>query len=185
MARDTMRVTLHISDHAYESLVQMAYEMGYVRGVRPGDRPRGLSLFVDALARYKWEDARPDYVQGTDQWHTGLEPLKERGLSLLRATVVDLGNMALDFRIFPFKTQAPVINGFRREATPPVLRAPGSPLGTTTIKALVAPVLEAIGLGWLRPVDGLVHAPPDLYARPTRRYQQREAKRTIARTLAL
>lgn len=180
-----MRIVAPVSDGAYDALIHMAYEMGYVRGVQAGDRPRGLSAFVDTLPRHAWEDARPAHLRDTDQWCTGLEPLKERGFTLLRSTVVDLGNMALDRSIFPFKTQMPVINGFKRVTDPPVLRAPGAPLGTTTIKALVAPVLEAIGLGWLRPRDGLTHAPPDLYSRPTRRYQKREAARMIARTVSL
>lgn len=173
-----MKVAAHVSDDAYAALIQLAYQQGYVRGVGPLDKPRGLSMFVGVLAMCEWRDTRPSYLIGTGQWHRGTEWLKERCLQLAPATIADIGTLALNLGIFPYKTQAPVVNGFRREATVPVLYQIGAtPLGKTSVKALVGPVLEAIGLGYLTLEGSLRHAPPDLYQGPSRREALRQRKK--------
>lgn len=181
-----LKTNVSISDTAYAGLAQQAYELGYVRGAGPDNRPRGLSAYVTMLATRQWADARPEPLRGTGQWHPGLEPLKERCLYLTPHTVATLGHVALDLGIFPYKSQLPVVNGWRREATPPVLWPAGAtPPGRTSVKALAGPVLEAIGHGWLQPIQPLLAAPPDLYQGPSRAKQRRSAQRALAVSEAL
>lgn len=178
-----IKTSVHVSDEAYARLIEMAFEQGYVRGKRSFERPHGLSAFVSTLGTLEWLDARPTAYADTGLWHTGMSTRRERCLHLSQHAIADIGHLALQFGIFPFKTQAPVANGFRKNATIPILYQIGStPLGHTSIKALVGPVLEAIGLGWLIPLGALPHAPLDLYKQPSRADERRSRIRALARS---
>jgi hypothetical protein len=179
-----MKINLYVSDDGWEGLKQMAYEQGYVRGVKQDDRPRGMSPFVGMLAMVRWRDNRPEYMKGTSQWMTGLQKVRQRCLELPAAALADLGLIALEHEIYPYRTQLAVANGYRREANPPVLHALGSaPRGSVSVTALAGPVLDAIGLRYLVPAVRLPHAPPNLYQGPSRRYNIRERRRAEKRTV--
>jgi hypothetical protein len=179
-----MKCNLYMSDQGWEGLKQLAYETGYVRGVKQDDRPRGMSAFITALSHVEFKDTRPEYMQGTGQWMTGLERVRQRCLVLAPTVLAALGYAALAHEIYPYRMQLPVANGFRRHATLPVLHAVGgTPRGSVSVLALVGPLLDAIGTGHLSPVATLPQAPPSLYQRPSQRYKRRERIRRNNRTL--
>lgn len=175
---------VYVSDAAWEGLKQMAYECGYVRGGAPTDRPRGLSHFVAMLSWQKYKDTRPDYLLETGQWVTGLEYFKQRCLEIKSVDLASLGFLALEHGIYPYRSQMPVANGFRRHAKVPKVYAIGAtPLGASSVAALVGPVLDAIGVGHLTPVVRLPQAPPDLYAHPSKRFKHRKRKADSEQTM--
>lgn len=179
-----LRVNLYITDDAWEGLKQMGYDQGYIRGVALGDRPRGMSAFVGMLAMVKWADSRPAYMRNTGQWMTGAGRVHQRCLVLSRECLADLGLLALEHAIYPFRSQLVVANGYRREAQIPVLHALGAaPRGSNSVVALAGPVLEAIGLRFLAPAYKLPNAPPNLYQKTSDRYSRRERRRQLRRTL--
>lgn len=179
-----MRCNVYVSDTAWEALKQLAYDCGYVRGVGLGDRPRGMSHFITMLSWQVFKDTRPEYLLDTGQWMTGMEKVAQRGLELAPGVISDLGHTALLHGIYPFRSQAPVANGFKRDARPPKLYTPGStPRGGTSVIGLVGPVLDAIGVGHLTSVRALSHAPPNLYSGPSKRYAKRRYKEGQNRTL--
>lgn len=172
--RHSIKINVYMSDDGWEGLKQMAYDKGYVRGSSPGDRPRGISHFISMLSMLKWRDARPDVMQGTGQWMTGLQRARQRCLQLPLATIGDLGLIALEHGIYPYRSQIPVVNGYRREGVLPVLHGVGdTPRGGTSVAGLAGPVLDAIGLGHLRPAGTVPQAPPNLFQGPSTRYAAR------------
>lgn len=179
-----MKLNLFISDDAWEGLKQKAFETNYIRGIARDDRPRGMSAFIGMICMLQYQDARPEYMRGTGQWITGIDTLRQRCLELDGGTVSDLGLLALQHGIYTYKSQLPVANGFRREAVPPLLHAPGAtPRGGSSVVALAGPVLDAIGLGYLAPVAPFPQAPPNLYQGPSQRYTARESKRRRGRSM--
>lgn len=179
-----MRVNVLVSDDAWEGLKQRAYESRYVRGISRDDRPRGMSAFISVICMLKYHDARPEYMRGTGQWISGVDTLRQRCLEVTAGTVSDLGLIALEHGIYTYKSQLPVANGFRRDATIPLLHAPGkTPRGAASVLALVGPVLDAIGLGYLAPEISFPQAPPSLYQGPSRRYTQRTGKQMGKRSM--
>lgn len=162
----------------------MGYEKGYIRGTKQDDRPRGMSHFVSMLAMLKWRDARPESMRGTGQWMTGLQRVKQRCLILPPASLADLGLTALEHGIYPYRSQLPIVNGYRREGTLPTLHGVGvTPRGSTSVAGLAGPVLDAIGLGYLRAAGTVPQAPPNLYQGPSTRYSARERARANRRTV--
>lgn len=175
---------MYTTADAWEGLKQMGYDQGYVRGIKKDDQARGMSAFIMMLCMQKWEDGRPEYLRGTGQWMTGVERVHQRCLVLSLACLADLGLIALEHAIYPFRSQLPIANGYRRDATPPVLHAPGAaPRGSSSVLALAGPVLEAIGLGYLTPVHRLPQAPPNLYQSPSQRYARRNYERSRRTTV--
>lgn len=173
-----MKTAAYISDPAWQRLKTWAYELHYVRVPVHDGRPRGISAFLRALAWYEFEDTRPEEIQGTGQWCTGYGPYTQRALDFTPACVVQYGRLALQFGIYPYRTQRPVIDGYRREATPPVLYPLGvGPPGSPSLNALIGPVLEAVGLGYLSPLGRPAEAPPGLYLGPSTAMQMRRKRR--------
>lgn len=179
-----MKINVYISDDGWEGLKQLGYEKGYIRGASADDRPRGMSHFVGMLATHKWKDARPEWMQGTGQWMSGTQRAKQRCLYLSAAAIADLGLTALEHAIYPYRSQLPVVNGYKRDADLPQLHGVGeAPRGAASIAGLAGPVLDAIGLRHLQPVVTLPQAPPNLYQAPSVRYKVRDARRRAKHTV--
>ena len=175
-----------ISDTAWRGLVDMAVEYGYVGSNAADFRPVGMSAFLTTLAALSYRDARPEYLRDTDQWHTGMEPMKKRLLrGLTPRAVAGFGAHALEFNIWPFRTQAPVVNGFRQRVDPPVLHPDGeAPQGSRTARALVAPVLEAIGLRWLVPTEPIPPNPKPRLNADANHHRRLSRQRAINESLS-
>lgn len=179
------KLNVFVSDTAWANLIQMGHTCGYVRGGAAEDRPRGISAFVSSLGWQVFEDGRPEYMRGTGQWCAGVEPFRQRCLHLRPEAIRDLGLLALEWEVYPFKTQRSVLNGWRREMPLPVLHGAGAtPNGSTSVLALVGPFLEAVGLGYLSPIVPLAHAPPSLYQGPSKREVHRRRKRRAEQDVA-
>lgn len=178
------KINLYVTDPAWDALKQLGYTYRYVRGVSQDDRPRGMSAFVTMLSRQTYTDTRPEYMQETGQWMTGVDPARQRCLDLDPEVLADLGYIALEHGIYPYKSQLPVANGYRRLATPPALYPVGAtPRGKTSILGLAGPVLDAIGIRHLTPTRSLPMAPADMYQTPSKRYERRARKRRDERSL--
>jgi hypothetical protein len=143
---------LYISDIAYERLRQNAHELDYVRV--SGVVARGINHYFAALAELEYQDIRPEYMRHTHQWSTGVNYPRQRTIKMLDRTVVQFAVIALVHGIAGYNSQNPIIDGIRTESLM-------SSYDNLTV--LPGPVLEAIGLNWLRPVLPCPSAPPHLH----------------------
>jgi hypothetical protein len=182
---DKLKTNVFVSDGAWAKLVELGLRTGYIRGIEPKDRPRGMSAFVTSFGWQHFEDSRPEWMMGTGQWCEGIEPFKQRCLTLSAPAIRDLCLQALHFEIYPYKTQKPILDGHRQRANIPVLHGVGAtPPGSTSVLALIGPFLEAIGVGYLRPVVPLAQAPPSLYMGPSRRERDKRRRERLRRDVA-
>lgn len=142
---------LYISDVAFERLLQNAYELNYVRisGVA-----RGIHYYFAALAQLTYTDERPVYMRDTHQWSTGVNYPRQREIRMTERTVVEFAVIALTHGIAGYRSQRAVIDGIRAETLLTGYQNPA---------VLPGPVLEAIGLGWLRPSSDVPRAPAALH----------------------
>lgn len=141
----TAHTRVRVTDPAWEWIIQTAQQYGYVQA--GCIKARGVHYFIEALSLVPhYYDARPVFMQTTDQWYTGLDMPRERLLALDPSTITRLVILARIWRIYPYPTQQPIIKGLRE-------RMPPKRAEQYQRAARVAPVLEAIGLRWLRPAS--------------------------------
>lgn len=128
-----------VSNEAYDGLVAQARGLGYVSPY-PVERVHGLGEYISTIAFGEFEDARPDEYKELDResLERGILPcwyddnLRYKRRFRLRPAVEDrLYQVALAYGI----------SNFRRTDS---VRRKASVLGA---------ILEAIGLGYLRPVN--------------------------------
>lgn len=166
---------IYMTDAGYEKLKNMAYDLGYVRGPKPEDRPRGLSAFVMSLTGRVFVDARPGHWQETDLWYDG-ENTVPRTLDLTPSCIEHLALQARRLHIWPYRRQRAILNGYRDCVTRPPVVYPLDlqPKGAISVVGLVGPLLEALAQGYLKPSYPLTPASPTLYRQPSRHYATRD-----------
>lgn len=135
-----MAELFYISDKAYATLVTMAMSGGFVS--MNAQRMHGMSKFIIALSRRQYTDTRPDFMKADDEylismrhtptWIPGEQPRKSRGITINQSTLVRLGVIALEHRIF--------IGRYYK----------GGPMYNSPV-SIAGAVLEAIGLNYLTP----------------------------------
>lgn len=178
----------YMTREAWEGLVERALEYGYLRTNAPGTVPRGMGGFVNVLSTLSYTDTRPHQLRDTDQWHKGDRVSQHTFKIAGPEVIVALGNIALEFNIWPFRTQKPVVNGYRQRMMMPMLiprpTTPGVGPGTfMTVSALVGPVLEAYGLGWLTPTTPVLRSNRTWIKSLANQARVREMRRAQKRSL--
>lgn len=154
---------VYVSDRAYASLVEQAYALNYVRS---GIIARGIHHYIKALVapHITYEDARPDYMLETEQWCTGVDgPVMRRLVRIDLETAIRYQAVALKFSIAGYRSQRVILNGVNSYVTHESAFYNPWPL--------IGPVLEAIGIGWLKPL-GIDRAPADLWSMDERSWKK-------------
>lgn len=152
------RQGLHITDESWAWFTQTGRALGYIRAIYNAN---GINAFFVALSKLAYTDARPEFMQNTGQWCTGLAVPRIRLVRIADDTAAALRRVADAHGIVPYTAQRPVLNGTR-----PYIKDV-SPLYSDTAYASVC--LEAIGLRWLRSVEPLEPAPAGLFRQPPRK----------------
>lgn len=144
---------IYVSDRAYASLIEQAYALNYVRSQT---QARGIEHYIKALvaAHITYVDSRPDFMLDTEQWCTGTDYPRARFIKIDELTAVRYQVVALKFGIAGYRSQKAILNGERVYVTHE--SAFNNPW------PLVGPVLESIGIGWLRP-SSVDRAPANLW----------------------
>lgn len=142
--KGTSFTNVHLSDKAHRGLQRLAEHFNY-------SETRGISRVITDLAMLsaKFEDTRPQHVKETDNdflprvWNAG-DTRRPRWLGILPTNF--LLALAEQYEIQPYITQRPVVIG----QTPNLFWRHKLPLYSDNSR--IGPVLEAIGIGWLKPV---------------------------------
>lgn len=150
MPREGAKYTqIHLSDKAYEGLQKLAQEWNYAK-------THTISRVIADLAAnsVKFEDARPKEIREADLSIENDRRAKVwNDLSFRRPRLMGqlptnyLLNIAKQFDIVPYASQRAAILGHRQN---PFWRQSVSRQSNNSI---IGPVLEAIGIGWLRPLS--------------------------------
>lgn len=129
----------HISDKAYEHLVELAIEHNFVRG--GSLRRAGMSRFIERLAFRTFVDTRPDEYRAADEARMSRFrcPIWVDG-SIRRMRTLDLSDEALSQYCAKALELNITLGRYYRGG--PWWKSPTS---------ITATMLEAIGLGWLTP----------------------------------
>lgn len=154
--------SLYLSDRAYEKLTQDGYSLGYLRSQIVA---RGIEHYFKALAapHVSYSDQRPEHIQDTDQWCTGVDLQRKRLVVMTEETCLRYAILALTYGIPRFAAQRVILNGIQARVT--------NESAFSNAWPLVSSVLEAIGIGWLRP-SGVDQAPADLWRMDARAWRK-------------
>lgn len=163
---------LYVSDRAYARLTQDGYSLGYLRSQIIA---RGIEHYFKALAapHVTYRDDRPEHIQETEQWCTGVDMPRKRLVGMTVETCLRYAVLSLTYSIPRFTAQRAILNGLRTHIT--------NESAFNNPWPLVSPVLEAIGIGWLRP-SNVDRAPADLWRldgaawRKQTKYRQRQRR---------
>jgi hypothetical protein len=134
---------LYLSDRAYAGLYQLGIGRGYIK---PNlKRIQGMSAFVEALSFCEFEDVRPDNVR-----EEHVQQLLFHRYPAWRVHSMDGYRRMRTFMLRESTHTRFALLALQHKIIFPRLRlkgAPSSPL------AITANVLEAIGIGYLQPLD--------------------------------
>lgn len=146
---------LHLSDTAYLNIEGMLIRQEFIKPDSKTQHKK-MSVFLEGLETWsvQWEDARPVHIKAQDSiarhyglapmWNTGEPHICHDGIS---APIAYLTNIAHRYNIQTFLAQLILIRGV--QLTRPRAYRPPQPY------AIASAVVEAIGLGWLRPTSPL------------------------------
>jgi hypothetical protein len=158
-------VVIFLSDGAYEGLVKLAREAEYIRGEQ---RSRGLSKFMYALVTINpttnlWLDKRPASIKEIllEELEEGLFPTWDKGD---RRWPRPLG---VEYTLLPRAAELALELGVIK-SNAPGLRGRGDRL---TVSALSSQFWEAVGIGWLQPVNP---APVPLFRSKARKKREED-----------
>lgn len=156
---------VRITHKAWLGLTNTAAQLGWIRSSR---HVHGLGAYLTALAAADFTDTRPNFLLGTDQWWEGDTAIR-RTLKIPAHARARYAAIAAKHSIHPHRRQTAVLDGLRPHVN-------DGPIKDST--RLLSATLEAIGLGWLTPVEQP--------AMPTNFYKSPPRKATLAsRTINL